>query len=128
MKRPRRQGKSLARQDRPHPEATHVESKDTPVVYGVLPVLELLRAESLRIDRLIVAEGARETRISEILELARQNDIVVDRVAREKLGRYVPADANHQGVIALTAAAAYAAADDILNALGDDALLLLLDG
>lgn len=114
---------------------THGEKHDrrenaekSSVVFGVLPVLETLRAGSRTIDKIYAAEGAHEKRLSEINELARQKGIVVNRVPRQKLTEIAGAEANHQGVIAITASAAYADADGIIDAVGDGALLLILDG
>jgi 23S rRNA (guanosine2251-2'-O)-methyltransferase len=95
-------------------------------VFGVLPVLELLRAEQRKVDKIIIAEGARESRIADILAIARRKGIAVSRIPREKLGKFVNSDANHQGVIALTASAVYASPEDILEQIGG--LLLVLDG
>lgn len=97
-------------------------------VPGVLPVLEVLRSHSRRIDKILIAEGAREHRLSEIVDLARDASVPVHRVPRESLAATVEPGANHQGVVAVTAAANYAPVDDILTSLSDPALLLLLDG
>jgi len=97
-------------------------------MFGVLPVLEALRASARRIDKIVVAEGSREKRLEEIFELARTNGIRVDRVPREVLERSVEPSANHQGVIAFAAAADYFAVDDLLDGLTSDALLVILDG
>lgn len=97
------------------------------VVFGVLPVLELLRSNARNVDKIVIAEGSREERLAEITSLARQMGIVVSRVPPEGFAKFAPG-ANHQGVAAFTAAAAYAGTDEILDKLGDDALLLLLDG
>ncbi|MEO8572855.1 MAG: 23S rRNA (guanosine(2251)-2'-O)-methyltransferase RlmB, partial [Pyrinomonadaceae bacterium] len=105
--------------DRPTGQAT---------MFGVLPVLEALRASARRIDKIVVAEGAREKRLEEIFELARANGIRVDRVAREVLERTVDATANHQGVVAFAAAADYVAVDDLLEGVAAEALLVVLDG
>ena len=96
--------------------------------FGVLPVLEILRAGSRRIDRIVIAEGAREHRLQEIFDLARTQGIRVDRTQRDKLDQ-LTANANHQGVVALTAAADYVDVDEILDASVDHpALIMLLDG
>ena|SRR5215203_2730008 len=105
--------------DRPTGQAT---------MFGVLPVLEALRASARRIDKIVVAEGSREKRLEEIFELARTNGIRVDRVPREVLERSVEPSANHQGVVAFAAAADYFAVDDLLDGLTSDALLVILDG
>lgn len=98
------------------------------VIFGVLPVLEALRSNSRRIDKIIVAEGASRHRLGEIMQLAREHDIVVNRAERSGFSKYVNASVNTQGVIALTSAVDYADADDLLDAARDNALLLILDG
>ncbi len=97
------------------------------LIYGALPVLEALRAGSRRIGRVMIADGAREHRLEEIFDLARQAGISVDRVPRESLGRLVGTAANHQGVVATAAAADYSDPKELF-ANGTSALLVLLDG
>jgi 23S rRNA (guanosine2251-2'-O)-methyltransferase len=102
-------------------------------VFGVQPVLEALRAGARPIERLTLAEGAHESRLREILEIARYADIPVRRVPRTELQR-IAAGANHQGVIATIAAAHYTHADELLDALAarvgtaDPPLAVVLDG
>ena len=97
-------------------------------VFGVLPVLEILRAGSRRIDRIMVAEGVREQRLNEVFDLARTHGIRVDRTQRDKLDK-LTGNANHQGVVAFTAAADYVDVDEILDASADHpALIVVLDG
>lgn len=102
-------------------------------VFGVQPVLEALRAGTRPVERLTLAEGAHESRLREILEIARYADIPVRRVPREELQR-IAAGANHQGVIATIAAAHYAHTEELLDALAarvgtqDPPLALVLDG
>lgn len=98
------------------------------VVFGVLPVLELLRANARRVDKIMIADGARESRLAEIVETARENDIPVNFAPRETLNKIAGPGANHQGVLAFAAAAEYASPDEILDNLSSDALLLVLDG
>jgi len=96
--------------------------------FGVLPVLEILRAGSRRIDRIMVAEGVREQRLNEVFDLARTHGIRVDRTQRDKLDK-LTGNANHQGVVAFTAAADYVDVDEILDASADHpALIVVLDG
>ena len=110
------------KRDRPSP------LEKTPIVFGVLPVLEALRAGARKVEKIFLAEGAHEKRLAEIVELARQKGIVVNRVTRHKLNEMAGPDANHQGVVAVTASASYADADEIIVSVGDDALMLILDG
>lgn len=121
-----RQGTS----ERPHrqnePAAKH--RPDASVVYGVLPVLEALRANVRRVDRILIAEGAREHRLQEIIDLARRSNIRIDFADRDSLAKHLEGGSNHQGVVALTAAASYVTTDEILDGVSDDALVVVLDG
>jgi 23S rRNA (guanosine2251-2'-O)-methyltransferase len=105
-------------------------SRDARLVYGVSPVLEALRANPRRIEKIVIAEGAREHRIAEIFELAKQNHIPFQRLARENLAKLTEPGANHQGVIAFTAAADYRDADELLAEIyrAENPLVLILDG
>ena len=100
------------------------------LVYGVSPVLELLRSNSRKIEKILIADGAREKRIQEIRDAAKQNGVIVQKTPRENLLKYVAADANHQGVVALTAAANYTDADELLAEIAakENSLTLILDG
>ena len=119
----------------PGPRAAHEPTRggDGALVFGVQPVLEALRAGRRPVERLTVAEGAHEARIYEILTLARAADVPVRRAPRAELHRLAEG-ANHQGVVAHIAAARYAPAEELLEALAarvgtdDPPLALVLDG
>jgi 23S rRNA (guanosine2251-2'-O)-methyltransferase len=96
-------------------------------VYGVLPVLELLRADTRTVDKILVAEGVHERRLAEIFDLARDKRIIINRVPRQRLDE-LAGEVTHQGILAFTAAGQYADADEIIDAIDDNTLLLLLDG
>jgi len=96
-------------------------------IYGVLPVLEALRAGGGRIDRIVIAEGVRDSRLREVLEAARRARVPVRREPRVALDRLTH-KANHQGVVALTSPAGYADADDLLGRISPDTILIILDG
>lgn len=100
------------------------------LIFGVLPVLESLRANSRRIEKILIADGAREHRISEIIDLAKQNNVLWQKSPRENLSKLLEPDANHQGVVAFTASADYTDADKLLDeiALKKNSLSLILDG
>ena len=100
----------------------------TNVVYGVMPVLEVLRSRPERVERLLIANGTSEHRLLDVYNLARGAGVRIDKVNLEQLKRHAGPDANHQGVMAISAAAAYVETDEILANAGEDALLLLLDG
>lgn len=97
------------------------------LIYGLLPVTEALRANSRRVDKILLAEGVREHRFDEIYDLARAGGVRVERVPREHLSRLAGDDANHQGVAAIAAAAEYVPVEEIFESTGD-ALIVVLDG
>ena len=102
----------------------------SPLIYGVLPVLEALRAENRRIEKIVIADGANEKRLHEILQLAKQNGVIFQKVPRENLSRMVENGANHQGVVAFVAAAEYYSADRLLAEIfqKENSLSVILDG
>ena len=107
-------------QDRPHERLN--------VIYGVMPVLEVLRSNPGRVERLVIANGAAKHRLREIFDIAHDANIRIDTVDQDQLKRIAGPDSNHQGVLAISAAANYFDADTILEAVNADTLLLLLDG
>ena len=117
----------------PSVETNGDEPQSETQLYGLLPVLEALRAGSRRLERITLAEGAHEHRLRELLELSREARVPVRRAPRSELQR-MAAGANHQGVIASVAAAAYFDADELLDSLAarvgtaEPPLALVLDG
>jgi len=115
------------------PHAPARERADDSQVFGVQPVLEALRAGRRPIERLTIAEGAHESRLNEIFDLARRENIPVRRAPRAELHRLV-AGANHQGVVATIAAARYRAEAELVERLAarvgtdDPPLAVVLDG
>lgn len=113
---------------------SRLPTSDSRLIYGVLPVLEALRAENRRIEKILVADGAHEKRLAEILFLAKQNRIPFQKTARENLSKLVEPGANHQGVLAYVAAADYYPADKLLDEIyrkiemGEKILIVILDG
>lgn len=118
----------------PRPAETAETRPHAERIYGVLPVLEALRARSRPIERITMAEGVHESRLGELLRLARDTDVPIRRVPRADLQRLAAPGANHQGVVAVVAAAHYHGADELLDQLAaraetDDApLAVVLDG
>ncbi|PYT82631.1 MAG: 23S rRNA (guanosine(2251)-2'-O)-methyltransferase RlmB [Acidobacteria bacterium] len=97
---------------------------------GIHAVKEALEARR-PIDRIAIAKGRQDTRIEEIVQLARQQSIPVRFEDRMQLDRLANSK-DHQGVVALAAARAAATLDDILSganhARGQLGLIILLDG
>jgi 23S rRNA (guanosine2251-2'-O)-methyltransferase len=70
------------------------------VIFGVNPVLEVLRAQPGQIEKLFIAEGALSPKLAgEVLARAKEAGLKVERVERERLGRMVEGGV-HQGVVA----------------------------
>ncbi len=106
------------------------QNPNSAFVYGVLPVLEALRAENRRIEKIIIADGANEKRLSDVLRLAQDNGVQIQKVPRENLERTVENGANHQGIIAFIAAAEYFDTNKLLNEITakENSLSVILDG
>jgi 23S rRNA (guanosine2251-2'-O)-methyltransferase len=120
----RRDGKDKSTAFRKPP----VTKDHSSLVYGLLPVLEALKADNRRIDKVLLAQGSQEKRLSEIIDLCRSRSILFNWAPREAFAKYVEPDVNHQGVLAFTAAADYVDTDDILANAGETPLMLILDG
>src|SRR4051812_1872515 len=89
---------------------------DRHLLYGVNPVVEALRANRLP-DQITIAEGTRDERLRELIELARQRGVSVRHARRTELDREA-GNTHHQGVTARIAAPEYADADDLLEVVG----------
>ncbi|WP_298585796.1 RNA methyltransferase, partial [uncultured Selenomonas sp.] len=108
------------------------ERRDAPsaaeILVGRNAVFEALKA-GRGINRILVAQGAKEAALAPLLSLAREQGVPVRTCKREKLDQLAP-DMRHQGVIAYAAPVAYASIDDVFACAeekGEPPLLLLLD-
>src|SRR5215472_3842238 len=79
---------------------------------GIHAVKEALEAQR-PIDRIAIAKGRQDTRIEEIIQLARQQSIPVRFEDRNQLDRLANSK-DHQGVVAIAAARAAATLKDVL--------------
>jgi len=97
---------------------------------GIHAVREALEAGST-FDRIVIAKGRQDSRIEEIVQLARQRSIPVRFEDRAQLDRLANTR-DHQGVVAIAAARAPVTLEDILeraNSSKDQrGLIVLLDG
>ncbi|MBE2249261.1 MAG: 23S rRNA (guanosine(2251)-2'-O)-methyltransferase RlmB [Myxococcus sp.] len=104
---------------------------DDRFIYGINPVLELLRAKPGQIDRLSVQEqGLKESIAGEIFKRASTHGIRVDRVDRARLDAMAPKSV-HQGVVAEVRQFDYSTLEQILAAArmhGRPGLVVMLDG
>src|SRR5207302_9701570 len=98
---------------------------------GIHAVKEALEARR-PIDRIAIAKGRQDTRVEEIVELARKQGVPVRFEDRGQIDRLANSK-DHQGVVALAAARAAATLEDILAHAngaghGQPGLIVLLDG
>src|SRR5260370_21385320 len=98
-------------------------------IHGVREAVEAGRA----FDCIVIARGRQDTRVEEIVKLARRNNIAVRFEDRGQLDRLADSK-DHQGVVALAAARSAATLGDILAVAnagpgkGEKGLIVLLDG
>jgi 23S rRNA (guanosine2251-2'-O)-methyltransferase len=98
-------------------------------IHAVREALEAGRA----LDRIVIARGRQDTRVEEIVQLARERNIPLRFEGRTQIDR-LAGSKDHQGVVAVAAARAAATLEDILAAAsagaghGQKGLIVLLDG
>ena len=97
---------------------------------GIHAVREALEAGSV-FDRILIAKGRQDSRVEQIVQLARERGVTVRFEDRGQLDR-VANTRDHQGVVAIAAARAATTLEDILEraklSKGPAGLIVLLDG
>ncbi len=102
------------------------------LIYGVNPLIESLRANRAPRE-IVIAEGARDARLHDLIELAQAKQVPIKYAPRAALDRET-GNTHHQGVIARIASASYADAAELLDSIAEKVgtanqpLALLLDG
>ena len=97
------------------------------IIGGVNPVLEALRAQSRKFERIYLARARNPAAVKEILDLARVRGVAVQRVDRVRLDRLY-GGRHHQGVVARVGEYAYFELDEVLARIPDGpALVVVLD-
>ena len=86
-------------------------------IIGRNPVLEAIKSGKL-IDYMLIKKGRYEGSIVPIVKKAKENGIIVQEVAKEKLDA-LSEGGNHQGVVAFVSAHDYATVEDILKKAAD---------
>ena len=97
------------------------------LITGRNPIREALRADA-PIDKLIVLDGDLSGAARDIIALARDKGIVIQKVSRQRLDGIYSA---HQGMVAFVAQADYSSVEEMLKAAeeaGEAPFLVLLDG
>lgn len=97
------------------------------VIAGIHPVLEALRA-GRELKRVLVAKGREDDRVAEVMELARERGVGIERAPKARLDELYPGA--HQGVVGLAVPQGYATAADALalaRSRREDPFLIALD-
>ncbi|MFD2681018.1 23S rRNA (guanosine(2251)-2'-O)-methyltransferase RlmB [Bacillus seohaeanensis] len=96
-------------------------------IAGRNPVIEALKSER-EINKIWIAEGSQKGSMLQIIKLAKQSNVLVQYVPKQKIEQMV--SDNHQGVVAAVAAYEYAELDDLFRKAekkGEDPFFLVLD-
>ena len=110
----------------PRPNRESVELPENMLV-GRNPIREALKSGA-PVEKLIVADGDLSGAARDIISLAKEKNVVVQRVDRQRLDYIYPA---HQGMIAYVAQAEYHTVEEMLalaEEKGEDPFLVILDG
>lgn len=94
---------------------------------GIHPVLEAMKAEGSRIERLCVERGNRNARLQEIVDLARRLGVPISFEEKAWMERKA-GGTRHQGVLCHMAEIALFDAAELLETASSPGLLLILDG
>jgi 23S rRNA (guanosine2251-2'-O)-methyltransferase len=97
------------------------------LICGINPVLEALGAGTRHFERLLVAKGLRNRRISEAIHKATHLAVPLRFETRDTLDR-MAGEVPHQGIIAVVSARPAMSLESLLAGVKDPALLVVLDG
>jgi 23S rRNA (guanosine2251-2'-O)-methyltransferase len=96
-------------------------------IIGRNPVMEALKSQR-EINKIWIAEGVQRHSVQPIIQLAKQNGVLVQYVPKKKLDQMV--EGTHQGVVAQVAAYRYYEVDDLFaraSEKGEPPFFLILD-
>ncbi|MCK5232488.1 MAG: 23S rRNA (guanosine(2251)-2'-O)-methyltransferase RlmB [Desulfobulbaceae bacterium] len=105
------------------------EEFSTDIIWGIHPILELLRSRPGHISEITIQESRSKARLHEIMELAKKYNIKV-RFSRQLKIPGSAAKVNHQGVLARVAPCPAVSLEKLLEIVGKSAgppILLALD-
>jgi len=104
-----------------------LSAPDRPQISGRHPVLELLRADSRRVEEVAVLAGGRGPALQDLLALAKSRGVKVAFRTREQLTS-MAGTPHHQGVVARVAGAGYSSLAELLAlARAEPAFFMALD-
>jgi 23S rRNA (guanosine2251-2'-O)-methyltransferase len=97
------------------------------MAFGFHAVRTALTHSPRRVERLLLSRGAEDGRVRHLVALAREAGVPFQEVPREALDR-LSDSVRHQGVAARLAGTDLLPAEELLDALPDDAVVVVLDG
>ena len=99
-------------------------------IYGKNPVYEILQNNPKRVNKIYIQKNfSPDNRLKKIIELARQNNIVIQNVDLKKFNEYFEEKPNFQGVIASVSPVEYIDIEDFLALEKNDfKKIIILDG
>ncbi len=112
---------------RPRAETAADTAAREGMAFGFHAVRTALTHSPRRVERLLLSRGAEDGRVRHLVALAREAGVPFQEVPKEALDR-LSDSVRHQGVAARLAGADLLPAEELLDALPDDALVVVLDG
>lgn len=100
------------------------------IIYGRNPITEALESGSTAIDRILLQDGLKHQKISDIRKMAKERGIQYKFVDKRRLDTVCEGE-NHQGAVAYIAAHSYANVEDIFAAAkkkGQPPFIVIADG
>jgi 23S rRNA (guanosine2251-2'-O)-methyltransferase len=97
------------------------------IICGINPVLEALSSGTRHFDRLLVAKGLRNRRVSEAMRLASQRGVPLRFETRETLDR-MAGEVPHQGLVGVVSAKPVMTLEALLEQARPPELVVVLDG
>jgi 23S rRNA (guanosine2251-2'-O)-methyltransferase len=97
------------------------------IICGINPVMEALSSGTRHFDRLLVAKGLRNRRVSEAMRLASQRGVPLRFETRETLDR-MAGEVPHQGLVGVVSAKPVMSLEALLEQARAPELLVVLDG
>lgn len=97
-------------------------------IYGIRAVIEAIEADK-QIEKVFIAKDLHSPLVTELINLAHERRVIVQRVPMEKINRITRR--NHQGVVAIVSAVTYHRLDHLVPELYEAGVLpfiVLLDG
>lgn len=102
-------------------EKTHSKQQ---IIYGLRPIIEAI-ASGTKIERVLIQNGLNSSLMAELRSSIKEHDIPFQYVPVEKLNKMTTG--NHQGAVATIASVQYHSFMELVETLGDNALVVLLD-